>query len=624
MNKFTICYNRYTWPALWQKRITSLTERMKSFTPPGRFMLLALFCFFMAGNMAGQINRIQSATGNNGTTTPSKYITLAMSANTTPGNTLIAVISTRGTAVDMVSGVSGGGATWIRAVQSTNYYGNTTEIWYSSNISVATKNIVITLSGISPWSRAAAIVMEYTGTLVLDKVASSTGNSTKPVTGTTATTTQTKELWIGGIGFSNSNYSLSSISNSFTQVANQSSGSSTTASNTRVYALEKVVTTTGQASTGGTLNISTYWSGAIATFRSGTPPDKAGTITGPTDVCQGSTTDNVYTVPTITGVSSYVWTYMGTGATPSGSPSTFITSNPSIKLNFSATATTGFLNVKGQNNDGYGWVSPNFAIQVNSPPPNPIREIITHENCPGDRDGAIKLKIPTALRFDGPIPGVTKEVSNQDGNPLYNDGVNLNGSFLNDLTGFTVEGWVNTDVTIGNVALFGQNNVVEVGFLNNKVEVYSIGIKSGNCVSDIEYPIDGKWHHIAGTGDKYRMKIYIDGILQREWVYNTADQVTNYGSSTYKARIGRQVFDDTDLQPFTGQIVKVGFWNYAMTQAEITALAGGGFRDYTTTDAGLIAGYNFYETTGDVTLEPVSNTSTSIPMGSLVKTPPME
>ena len=306
MNKFTICYNPNTWPALWQKRITSLTERMKSFTLTGKFILLVLLCLLITGNVAGQ-TRVQNITGNNGTTTPSKYITLAMGENTTPGNTLIAVISTRGTAVDMVSGVSGGGATWIRAVQSTNYSGNTTEIWYSSNISVATKNIVITLSGISPWSRAAAIVMEYTGTLVLDKVASSTGNSTKPVTGTTATTTQANEFWIGGIGYNNTN-TLNFISNSFSQITNVTNS-------TKLYALQRIVTSKGTASTGGTLSNSTNWSGAIATFRTGTPPDKAGTITGPTDVCQGST-DNVYTVPTITGVSSYVWTYMGTGATP--------------------------------------------------------------------------------------------------------------------------------------------------------------------------------------------------------------------------------------------------------------------------------------------------------------------
>ena len=160
MNIFTVCNNAYSLPFFGQKRITSLPERMKSFTPPGKFMLLALLCLLMTGNVAGQ-TRVQTATGNNGTDTPSKYISLAMGSDTKTGNTLIAVISTRGKAINMVSGVSGGGATWIKAVESINNSGNTTEIWYSSNISIATKNIVITLSGISPWSRAAAIVMEY-------------------------------------------------------------------------------------------------------------------------------------------------------------------------------------------------------------------------------------------------------------------------------------------------------------------------------------------------------------------------------------------------------------------------------------------------------------------------------
>ena len=73
--------------------------------------------------------RVQTATGNNGTDTPSKYISLAMGSDTKTGNTLIAVISTRGKAINMVSGVSGGGATWIKAVESINNSGNTTEIW---------------------------------------------------------------------------------------------------------------------------------------------------------------------------------------------------------------------------------------------------------------------------------------------------------------------------------------------------------------------------------------------------------------------------------------------------------------------------------------------------------------
>lgn len=54
MNNFTVCNNRNTWPTLWQKRINSLPERMKSFTPPGKFMMLALLCLIMTGNGVAQ------------------------------------------------------------------------------------------------------------------------------------------------------------------------------------------------------------------------------------------------------------------------------------------------------------------------------------------------------------------------------------------------------------------------------------------------------------------------------------------------------------------------------------------------------------------------------------------
>ena len=717
MRSFTICYNRSAAEPNRQKQTPSLLQGNNTVSLfYSKFILLAFIMVIVCGNAKGQ-TRMQTATGNTGSSAANTF-TVTLNSAPANGNTLMAIVSTRGNTDSRMISISQTGATWTRAVQKTNTNGVTTEIWYAPNTTSAVTTVRINLAASLC---AAAVVMEYSGILTtnpLDKTASATGNNNSPLTGTTTTTTQANELWIGGVGFMNSNYNIQgNPANYFTNItsANSNSGSGswwwwtpTPDNDAKVYAFEKIVTSTGQASTGGTLSNSTNWSGAIATFIKQPPPQPptitsftpksscagstvtitingtnlsgataanvkigvtaaisitsntgtqivatikptatgkvtvttpggtatsddsftvsnsvptaAGAITGTENVCQGS--NNItYTVPAISGATSYVWTYMGAGATLNGSVNTVVTTTNSVSINFSATATTGFLNVKGQSPCGVGTVSPNYAIQVNSLPPNPIREIITNENCPGDKDGAIKLKIPTALIFDGPIPGVTKEVSNLDGNPAYNDGVNLNGSLLNNLTGFTVEGWVNTDVTVGNVALFGQNNVIEVGFFNNKVELYSIGIKAGNCVSDIEYPIDGKWHHIAGTGDKYRMKIYIDGIQYRDWVYDAADQVTNYGSSTYLTRIGRQVFDDTDLQPFTGQIVKVGFWNYAMTQPQIAALAGGGFHDYTSSDAGLIAGYNFYETTGDVTLEPVSSTSSTIPMGTLVRTP---
>ena len=625
MNNFTVCNNRYARPFVWQKRITSLPERMKSFTPPGKLMMLALLCLLMTGNMAAQ-TRVQYATGSTGNSANSSFTVSLRPVTVGPapaiGNTLIAVITTRGTTAKRVKSITQNNVTtWTRVVEGTNSSGSTTEIWYAPVTSVYEAGTTVTIT-LEQSLYAAAVVMEYNGLLnsnTVDKTASNYGYNKSPSTGVTSTTTLDKELWIGGIGFVNNSESLNNNTNSFSTVTSVSTGDKTAANNTRLYLLEKKVTTVGTASTGGTFLNNRYWSGAIATFKT-VQLD----IIGPTDVCQGST-GKVYTVPTIGGATSYVWTYKGTGATLNGTANTVTTTTNSVTIDFSATATTGFLSVTGYNTSGGLNSSPNLAIQVNSSPPNPIHAIITDENCPGDKDGAIKLKLPTALIFDGPIPGVTKEVSNLDGNPIYNDGVNLNGSFLNNLTGFTVEGWVNTGVTVGNVSLFGQNEVVEMGFNNNRIELWTKGSDGkGECLTNIEYPIDGKWHHIAGTGDKYRMKIYIDGIEQRDWVYNIGDQVTNYGSNTNMVRIARQVFDNTDLQPFTGQIVKVGFWNYAMTQTQIEALAGGGFHDYTSAETGLIAGYNFYETTGDVTLEPVSNpaaTTATIPMGTLVNTP---
>ena len=751
MNNFTVCNNQNTWHNLWQKRITSLTERMKTFTPPGKFMLLALLCLLMTENVVGQrkmLVKTGSSFNSKKRNPRSHFFFLAFSAMIMASGSILGQVSlsytfssTSGTYTALSSSTTLFSPTWNNDVSSVtipfNFIFNGT---YYNSCYVST-NGFITFGSTTPTNNYSPISSSesYSGAISAfgrDLASSTSGNNIVYGTEGTAPSRTFVIQWINAQRYYNSslrngNYNFQirlsegtnviqikygSCSTNYTtdlpvQVglrgsssgdynnrtttsnwANTSAGGSNSSTCTTKYInstssvnptsgltytwTPKVPTITSLGSssgcegttitingtnlsgatavkiggtavasitsnsgtvikavigsgTTGTVTVTTAGGTAISagTFTVNTAAAAAGTITGTENVCQGST-NIVYTVPAISGATSYVWSYLGAGATLNGTANTVVTTTNSVSINFSATATTGFLNVKGKSPCGDGTVSPNFAIQVNSLPPNPIREIITHENCPGDKDGAIKLKIPTALRFDGPIPGVTKAVSNLDGNPIYNDGVNLNGSFLNNLTEFTVEGWVNTDVTVGNVALFGQNNVVEVGFLNNKVELYSIGIRSGNCVSNIDYPIDGKWHHIAGTGDYTRMKIYIDGILQREWVYDsppkTDQRVTNYGSSTYLTRIGRQVFDDTDLQPFTGQIVKVGFWNRALTQAEITALAGGGFHDYTTTDAGLIAGYNFYETTGDVTLEPVSNpaaTTATIPMGTLVNTP---
>ena len=71
----------------------------------------------------------------------------------------------------------------------------------------------------------------------------------------------------------------------------------------------------------------------------------------------------LYIVPQITDATSYIWSYSGTGATfiPAST-----TTTGSVKICFSATATSGNLTVKGHNSCGDGIVSANYPIYISS------------------------------------------------------------------------------------------------------------------------------------------------------------------------------------------------------------------------------------------------------------------
>jgi hypothetical protein len=76
-------------------------------------------------------------------------------------------------------------------------------------------------------------------------------------------------------------------------------------------------------------------------------PGAAGTITGPTSVCQGST-GNIYSVPVIANATGYVWTV------PPGATITAGANTNSITVSYSMTATSGAVTVYGTNQCGNG------------------------------------------------------------------------------------------------------------------------------------------------------------------------------------------------------------------------------------------------------------------------------
>ena len=91
-------------------------------------------------------------------------------------------------------------------------------------------------------------------------------------------------------------------------------------------------------------------------------PADAGTILGPTTVCQGQNSV-VYTVPLIANATSYIWSL------PPGAIGT--SSTNSISVNFGISAGSGVITVKGNNSCGDGGISTLF-ITVNIKPATPV------------------------------------------------------------------------------------------------------------------------------------------------------------------------------------------------------------------------------------------------------------
>ena len=94
-------------------------------------------------------------------------------------------------------------------------------------------------------------------------------------------------------------------------------------------------------------------------------PDDAGTMTGPVRVCQGET-EATYSVPPISSAMDYVWMI------PAGATIISGANTNTIKVNYSATASSGNVAVYGTNYCGEGNVSGFYPIAVHETPSTPV------------------------------------------------------------------------------------------------------------------------------------------------------------------------------------------------------------------------------------------------------------
>jgi hypothetical protein len=176
----------------------------------------------------------------------------------TAGNLMVALISWNIEAGDATISNIPAGWQQAQAVVSSGYLRQA--MFYKVAGASEPTSVQWYLSASRYWEMAASEMHSTSGSAwVVDKVASATGTTAFPVSGTTATTTSTEEFWAAGI-CCNVNLTLGSPTNSFTvrQEIRQ-------ATLTQTF-LTRIAAVTGAASTGGIYGSSVRYAGLIVTY----------------------------------------------------------------------------------------------------------------------------------------------------------------------------------------------------------------------------------------------------------------------------------------------------------------------------------------------------------------------
>jgi hypothetical protein len=220
-----------------------------------------------------------------------------MTLGSTPKNgDAIFIVATTSDA-NHIDSITQTGAAW----EEITYAGldRATELWAAFNVQNAGTTITVALTGTA---LSVAIAVEYSGissSNATDKTVSNIGSGTAVDTGTTATTTQAYELWIGGIGAAPTN-AQSSPTRNFNQVATSSVISTESSSVVFVAGFyEKIVSATGTANTGCTLSHSAAWQpawqGQMATFKAAATASSSSLTSAVTQTMSSSSSTSTVT-----------------------------------------------------------------------------------------------------------------------------------------------------------------------------------------------------------------------------------------------------------------------------------------------------------------------------------------
>lgn len=211
------------------------------------------------------ITLVQGPARGTGTTSP---ISVTMASAPIQGNVLIATVTgyTQGSGIGIIA-ITQVGVTWSKAISWYPTNNNGAEIWRGIVGAGASASISVDI-GVPTYGDIVNIC-EWSGLATVNPVDQTAKNDDGTVpsspsdTGTTPTTTQDNELWIGCIAAVLGGTDQSAPTNGFTLL----DGCGASLSNGYLY---KIVTSTGTANSGTTTSgPASYWVGCVATFYAG-------------------------------------------------------------------------------------------------------------------------------------------------------------------------------------------------------------------------------------------------------------------------------------------------------------------------------------------------------------------
>ncbi len=162
------------------------------------------------------------------------------------------------------------------------------------------------------------------------------------------------------------------------------------------------------------------------------------------------------------------------------------------------------------------------------------------------------------------VAGVHGMALNFNGSDAY---VGTGKSLLNNLPDFTLAGWLLArNATTNRTGVFGQNDLVEMGFNSGGCRVYTPG---GALTVTWNFPAT-EWHHVAVIDAGTTLSIYLDG-----QVAGTSTVAASRGSTAYPFNIGGGGIWDATGNWLNGQIDDVALFSRALTPDEIKMIMKG-------------------------------------------------